>query len=78
MIDKAIIAEQAETVSHAQLGVGGEVPNKVKPAIYSFGLTVIGEKAVVPPDVKTGKHGGHWRDGAGGIIRMACLQAERS
>ena len=55
VIDKAIIAEQAEIGEHAQLGVGGEVPNKVKPAIYSFGLTVIGEKAVVPPDVKIGK-----------------------
>ena len=54
--DKAIIAEQAEIGEHAQLGVGGEVPNKVKPAIYSFGLTVIGEKAVVPPDVKIGKN----------------------
>lgn len=56
VIDKAIIAEQAEIGEHAQLGVGGEVPNKVKPAIYSFGLTVIGEKAVVPPDVKIGKN----------------------
>ena len=55
-IDKAIIAEQAEIGEHAQLGVGGEVPNKVKPAIYSFGLTVIGEKAVVPPNVKIGKN----------------------
>ena len=56
VIDKAIIAEQAEIGEHAQLGVGGEVPNNVKPAIYSFGLTVIGEKAVVPPDVKIGKN----------------------
>ena len=38
------------------LGVGEEVPNKVKPAVYAFGLTVIGEKAVVPPDVKIGKN----------------------
>ena len=56
VIDKAIIAEQAEIGEHAQLGVGGEVPNKVKPAIYSFGLTAIGEKAVVPPNVKIGKN----------------------
>ena len=56
VIDQAIIAEQAEIGEHAQLGVGGEVPNKVKPAIYSFGLTVIGEKAVVPPNVKIGKN----------------------
>ena len=56
VLDKAIVAEQAEIGEHAQLGVGEEVPNKVKPAIYSFGLTVIGEKAVVPPDVKIGKN----------------------
>lgn len=56
VIDKAIIAEQAVIGERAQLGVGEEVPNKVKPAVYAFGLTVIGEKAVVPPDVKIGKN----------------------
>ena len=56
VIDKAIIAEQAVIGERAQLGVGEEVPNKVKPAVYAFGLTVIGEKAVIPPDVKIGKN----------------------
>ena len=32
VIDKAIIAEQAVIGERAQLGVGEEVPNKVKPA----------------------------------------------
>ena len=54
-IDKAIIAEQAEIGEHAQLGVGGEGPKKGKTAIYSFGLSLIGEKAGVPPHVKNGK-----------------------
>lgn len=56
VIDKAIVAEEAVIGERAQLGVGEEVPNKRKPAIYSFGLTVIGEKAVIPPDVKIGKN----------------------
>lgn len=56
VIDKAIVAEEAVIGARAQLGVGEEVPNKRKPAIYSFGLTVIGEKAVIPPDVKIGKN----------------------
>lgn len=56
VVDKAIVAEEAVIGERAQLGVGEEVPNKRKPAIYSFGLTVIGEKAVIPPDVKIGKN----------------------
>lgn len=56
VIDKAIIAENAVIGECAQLGVGEEVPNKVKPAVYAFGLAVIGEDAVVPPGVKIGKN----------------------
>lgn len=56
VVDKAIIAENAVIGERTQLGVGEEVPNKVKPAVYSFGLAVIGENAVVPADVKIGKN----------------------
>lgn len=55
-VDRAIIAEQAVIGERAQLGVGEEVPNKVKPAVYAFGLTVIGEGTVIPPDVRIGKN----------------------
>ena len=40
----------------AQIGIGEELPNKVKPSVYAFGLAVIGEKAVIPENVRIGKN----------------------
>ena len=50
------MAEHAVIGEGAQLGIGEEVPNKVKPAVYSFGLAVVGENAVIPAGVKIGKN----------------------
>ena len=55
-VDKAIVAENAVIGAGAQLGVGEEVPNKVKPSVYAFGLAVVGENAVIPDGVKIGKN----------------------
>ena len=56
VIDKAIIAEDTLIGDNAVLGVGEEKPNKLKESVYAFGLVTIGEKSVIPPDVKTGKN----------------------
>lgn len=56
VVDKAIIAENAVIGSQVQIGVGEEVPNKIKPAVYSFGLAVIGENTVIPDGVSIGKN----------------------
>lgn len=56
VIDKAIIAENVVVGERTQIGVGEEMPNKVKPAVYAFGLAVIGEKTVIPADVRIGKN----------------------
>ena len=55
-IDRAIIAEEAEISHGVQMGIGEEVPNKVQPKIYSFGLVTIGENSYIPPNVKIGKN----------------------
>ena len=55
-IDRAIIAEEAEISDGVQMGIGEEVPNKVQPKIYSFGLVTIGENSYIPPNVKIGKN----------------------
>lgn len=56
VIDKAIIAERVEVGDGVTLGIGGDVPNKMKPAIYSFGLVTIGENSVIPDGVQVGKN----------------------
>ena len=56
VIDKAIIAENTKIGDHAVLGIGSDVPNRLKPAIYSFGLVTIGEKSVIPESVQIGKN----------------------
>ena len=55
-IDRAIIAEEAEISDGVQMGIGEEVPNKVQPKIFSFGLVTIGENSYIPPNVKIGKN----------------------
>lgn len=56
VIDKSIIAESCRIGKNVILGIGSDVPNKLKPAVYSFGLVTIGEKSVVPDGVQIGKN----------------------
>ncbi|MDE6567054.1 MAG: glucose-1-phosphate adenylyltransferase, partial [Lachnospiraceae bacterium] len=56
VIDKSIIAENVVIGENCKLGVGDEVPNKVKPDVYAFGLVTIGEDSVIPDNVQIGKN----------------------
>lgn len=56
VIDKAIIAENTEIGKNCTIGIGKEVPNKLKPSVYSFGLVTIGENSKVPEGVQIGKN----------------------
>ncbi len=56
VVEKGIIAENAVIGAGAQIGIGEELPNKVKPSVYAFGLAVIGENAVIPSNVRIGKN----------------------
>jgi glucose-1-phosphate adenylyltransferase len=55
-IYKAIIAEGAVIGAYSQLGIGEEVPNKLAPNIYSFGLVTIAENSKIPAHVQIGKN----------------------
>ena len=56
IIDKAIIAENVTIGANVTLGTGADVPNRMKPDIYSFGLVTIGENSVIPEGVQIGKN----------------------
>ena len=56
VVDRAIIAEDSVVGQRTRIGLGNEVPNRLKPAVYSFGLAVIGERSVIPADVVIGKN----------------------
>ncbi len=56
VIDKAIIAEQVEVADNVTMGIGADIPNQLKPDIYSFGLVTIGENSKIPSDVQIGKN----------------------
>lgn len=56
VVDKAIIAENCQIGAKTLLGIGSEVPNKLKPDIYSFGLVTIAENSVIPGGVQVGKN----------------------
>ena len=53
-VDKSIIAEEVVIGDHCTLGVGEDIPNKVNPKVYSFGLVTIGEDSVIPSNVQIG------------------------
>ena len=55
-IEKAIIAEGCEIGENSKLGVGEEAESKLNASVYAFGLAVVGEKSVVPPNVTVGKN----------------------
>ena len=47
-VDKSIIAEEVVIGENCKLGVGENIPNKVNPKVYSYGLVTIGEKTEIP------------------------------
>ena len=53
-VDKSIIAEEVTVGDNCVLGTGENIPNKVNPKVYSFGLVTIGENSVIPPNVQIG------------------------
>ena len=56
VIEKAIVAEDTVIGNDVSIGIGSEVPNKMKPNIYSGGLATIGENSVIPGGVQIGKN----------------------
>lgn len=56
VIDRAIIAEKVTVGNGVQMGVGEEVPNRLKPDVYAGGLVTIGENSVIPDGVIIGKN----------------------
>ncbi len=55
-INKSVIAEDVVVGERVKMGVGEEVPNRLKPSVYAYGLAVVGEKTVIPSDVTIGKN----------------------
>ena len=56
VLDRAIVAENVTIGERSVIGTGENVPNRVKPSVYSFGLAVIGEDSTIPADVKIGRN----------------------
>lgn len=56
VIDKSIIAENCEIGANVTFGIGSDVPNRMKPAVYSFGLVTVGENSVIPAGIQVGKN----------------------
>ena len=55
-LEKAIVAEDVRIGDRVRIGEGEEVPNETAPEIYRDGLSVVGERSVVPSDVSIGKN----------------------
>ena len=55
-IDKCVIDEKCQIGKNVQMGVGEDIPNELKPAIYNTGITVMGMHSIVPEGVAIGKN----------------------
>ena len=55
-LNKAIVAEEVVIGDNVVLGAFEEVDNETHPHIYNQGLVCIGEKTVIPSNVKIGKN----------------------
>ena len=56
LVDKCVIDEKCKIGKNVQMGVGEDVPNELKPAIYNTGITVMGMNTTVPDGVVVGKN----------------------
>jgi glucose-1-phosphate adenylyltransferase len=56
VMDKSIIAEDVVIGNGVVMGCGEEAPNVLKPAVYAFGLATVGERSVIPDNVRIGKN----------------------
>ncbi|MDD4189411.1 MAG: glucose-1-phosphate adenylyltransferase [Eubacteriales bacterium] len=55
-IEKCIFGEDVETGENVRIGLGEALPNECNPDVYTDGITVIGEKAVIPDNTEIGKN----------------------
>jgi glucose-1-phosphate adenylyltransferase len=55
-INQCIIGENAEIGINVIAGIGENIPNEMKPSIYNSGITVVGERAVVPDGTELGRN----------------------
>ncbi len=53
-IERSIVAENCVIGERTVIGEGENIPNRINPKVYSYGLSVIGENTVIPPDVRIG------------------------
>ncbi len=55
-IERAIIDDNNTIGDNVRIGEGENIPNQLKPTIYDTGITVTGEKSVIPSNVTIGKN----------------------
>lgn len=56
ILDRAIVAENCVIGEKSVVGWGDQAPNRVRPDIYSFALTVVGEDTTIPGGVRIGRN----------------------
>ncbi len=56
IINRAIVCEECVIGENVKIGEGENITNKKKPNIYNTGITVIGEKTIIPDGINVGKN----------------------
>lgn len=55
-ISQSILCENVEVGANTVIGTGENAPNQLKPSVYNSGITVVGERAIVPEGAEIGRN----------------------
>ena len=55
-LEHCIVGESVRIGSKVVIGAGENIPNEYRPGIYNSGITVVGERAIIPDGVHIGKN----------------------
>jgi glucose-1-phosphate adenylyltransferase len=55
-ISQCILGEKVKVGNSVKMGFGENIPNELKASIYDSGITVVGDRAVIPDECKIGKN----------------------
>ncbi len=56
VLERCIVDENSTIGTNVSMGLGENIPNKLKPDIYNTGITVVGDNSVLPDNLQIGKN----------------------
>lgn len=56
VVDRAILDKEVQVGEGAHVGTGDNIPNSTAPTLLNTGITLVGKRAVIPPEMTVGRN----------------------